>query len=36
MLLVATRKGNSQFSMPLKIRENLLVAIEEQQHYGEF
>jgi hypothetical protein len=22
--------------MPLKIRENLLVAIEEQQHYGEF
>ncbi len=36
MLLASTRKGNSQFSMPLEVGENLLVVIEEQQHYGEF
>jgi hypothetical protein len=36
MLLAGTRKGNSQFSMPLEVGENLLVVIEEQQHYGEF
>jgi hypothetical protein len=36
MLFVATRKGNLQFSMPLEVGENLLVAIEEQRHYGGF
>jgi hypothetical protein len=35
MLLATTRKGNPWFSMPLEVRENILAAIEEQQHHGE-
>jgi hypothetical protein len=35
MLPNAIRKGNPQFTMLLKVRDNLIATIEERQNYGQ-